>query len=70
MTPEERAYFSASATWAEVRRPIFGDGRARPHSPVHIGSRVDGRFAADLLELGWKPAVLLDEENTIRGRKR
>ena len=59
-----RRYFAAAQAWAEVRRPVFGDGTSRPHGTVNLGSRVTARFAADVLELGWKPAVLLDEENT------
>lgn len=63
MIAEARARYEAAHEWAMARRRTFGYGVSRPRGPKHLGSQVEATFVSDLNELGWKVAVLFDEEN-------
>jgi len=72
-----RKHYKDSNAWANTRRRHFGDGVVRPFSSVHVSgrtplqaSRITAPFVDDLLLLGWKEAILLDEENGQAGYER
>jgi len=60
---EPSSVYAQRQAWANVRRYRFGEGVSRPCGVWKLGSKVTPVFVADLYELGWKVAVLLDEEN-------